>query len=63
MCGAVTTRANTVIIFFRLATQSPFIPQQNVVYFITSPFLVHQILTFYVNGVLKSKFLATGSKG
>jgi len=27
------------------------------------PFLVHKIFTFYINGVLKSKFLAPGQKG
>ena len=33
-------------IFLRLAKQSQFIPLQNVVYFITLPFLVRKIFTF-----------------
>ena len=32
----------------RLAKQSQFIPLQNVVYFITLPFLVRKIFTFYI---------------
>ena len=39
----------------RLAKQSQFIRLQNVVYFITLPFLVRKILTFYVNDVLLFK--------
>ena len=41
-----------IIFFLRLAIQSQFIPLQNVVYFITLPFLVRKILTFYINDVL-----------
>jgi len=37
----------------RLAKQSQFIPVQNVVYFITLPFLVRKIFTFYRNDVLQ----------
>ena len=40
----------------RLATQSQFIPLQNVVYFITLPFLVSKIFTFYINDVLLFKW-------
>ena len=40
-----------IIFFFRLAKQSQFIPLQNVVYFITLPFLVRKIFTFYINAV------------
>ena len=36
----------------RLAKQSQFIPLQNVVYFITLPFLVRKLFTFYINDVL-----------
>ena len=43
------------IIFFRPAKQSQFIPLQNVVYFITLPFLVRKIFTFYINDVLLFK--------
>jgi len=45
--------ANIFNYFFRLAAQFPFIPPQNAVYFITLPFVVHKIFTFYINGVLK----------
>jgi len=40
----------------RLAKQSQFIPLQNVVYFITLPFLIRKIFTFYKNYVLLFKF-------
>jgi len=40
------------LFFLRLAKQSQSIPLQNVVYFITLPFLVRKIFTFYVNDVL-----------
>jgi len=43
------------MIFLRLAAQSPFIPPQNAVYLMMLPFLVHKILTFYINGVLEFK--------
>ena len=42
-------------IFLRLATQSQFIPLQNVVYFITLTFLVRKIFTFYLNDMLLFK--------
>ena len=51
------------IIFLRLAKQSQFIPLQNVVYFITLPFLVRKIFTFYINDVLLFKCPAPGPKG
>ena len=38
-----------IIFCLRLAKQFQFIPLQNVVYFITLPFLVRKILTFYLN--------------
>ena len=41
--------------FLRLAKESQFIPLQNVVYFITLPFLVRKIFTFYINDVLLFK--------
>ena len=47
----------------RLAKQSQFIPLQNVVYFITLPFLVRKILTFYINYVLLFKCPIPGVKG
>ena len=47
----------------RLAKQSQFIPVQNVVYFITLPFLVHKIFTFYINYVLLFKCPFPGPKG
>ena len=51
------------IIFLRLAKQSQFIPRQNVVYFITLPFLARKIFTFYLNDVLLFKFPVPGPKG
>jgi len=42
-------------IFLRLAKQYQFISLQNVVYFITIPFLVRKIFTFYINDVLLFK--------
>ena len=50
-------------IFLRLAKQSQFIPLQNVVYFITLPFLVRKLFTFYINDVLLLKCLFPGLKG
>ena len=47
----------------RLAKQSQFIPLQNVVYFITLPFLVRKIFTFYINDVLLFKSPFPGPKG
>ena len=47
----------------RLAKQSQFIPLQNAVYFITLPFLVHKIFTFYINDVLLFKCAVPGPKG
>ena len=40
------------IYFLRLAKESQFIPLQNVVYFVTLPFLIRKIFTFYINDVL-----------
>ena len=48
--------------FLRLSKQSQFIPLQNVVYFITLPFLVRKILTFYVNDMLLFKCPFPGPK-
>jgi hypothetical protein len=44
-----------IIFFLRLAKQSQFIPLQNVVYFITLPFFLRKIFTFYINDVLLFK--------
>ena len=52
-----------IIFFFRLAKQSQFIPLQNVVYFITSPFMVHKIFTFYMNDVILFKCPVPWPKG
>ena len=49
-------------IFLRLAKQSQFIPLQNVVYFITLPFLVRKIFTLYINDVLLFKCSFPGPK-
>jgi len=49
--------------FLRLAKQSQFIPVQNVVYFITLPFLVCKLFAFYINDVLLLKCLFPGPKG
>jgi len=47
----------------RLAKQSHFIPLQNVVYYITLPFLVRKIFTFYIKDVLLFKCPVPGPKG
>jgi hypothetical protein len=49
-------------ILLRLAKQSEFIPLQNVVYFISLPFLVRKIFTFYINDVLLFKCPFPGPK-
>ena len=50
-------------IILKLAEQSQFIPVQNVVYFITLPFLDRKIFTFYINDVLIFKCRIPRSKG
>jgi hypothetical protein len=50
-------------IFLTLAKQSQFIPLQNVVYFITLPFLFRKTFTFYINDVLLFKCPIQGPKG
>jgi len=50
-------------VFLRLAKQSQFIPIQNVVYFITLPFLVRKIFTLYINDTLIFKCQIPGTKG
>ena len=52
-----------IIFFLRLAKQSQFIPLQNVMYFITLPFLVHKIFTLYINDVVLFKCSVPGPKG
>ena len=52
-----------IIYFLRLAEQSQFIPLQNVVYFITLPFFVRKIFTFYRNEVILFKCPVPGPKG
>ena len=52
-----------LIIFLEFNSPSSFIPPQNVVYFLMLSFLVHKILTFYINGVLNCKCPAPRSKG
>ena len=52
-----------LIIFLDFLSPSSFIPPQNVVYFLMLHFLVHKILTFYINGVLNCKCPAPGPKG
>ena len=52
-----------IIFWGGLAKQSQFISLQNVVYFITLPFLVRKIFTFYVNDVLLFKCPYPGPKG
>ena len=49
--------------FLRLAKQSQLIPLQNVVYFITLPFSVRKIFTFYINDVILFKCPFPGPKG
>jgi len=49
--------------FFRPVKQSQFIPLQSIVYFITLPFVVRKIFTFYVNDVLLFKCPFPGPKG
>ena len=51
------------LFFFRLAKPSQCIPLQNVVYFITLPFPVRKIFTFYINDVLLFKCPFPGPKG
>ena len=52
-----------IIYFSRLAKQSQFIPSQNIVYFITLPFLVRKIFTFYINDKLLFKCPIPEPKG
>ena len=52
-----------IIFFCDSAKQSQFIPLQNVVYFITLPFLVRKIFTFYINDMLLFKCPVPGPKG
>ena len=51
-----------IVFFLRLVKQSQFIPLQNVVYFITLPFLFRKIFTFYINDVLLFKCPIPGPK-
>ena len=49
--------------FLRLAKQSQIIPLQNVVYFITLPFLVRKMFKVYINDVSLFQCLFPGPKG
>ena len=49
--------------FLDFLSPSSFIPPQNVVYILMLRFLVHKIITFYINGVLNCKCSAAGPKG
>ena len=51
-----------LIIFLDFLSPSSLIPPQNVVYFLMLPFLVHNIFTIYINGVLNCKFTAPWPK-
>jgi len=51
-----------MIFFLDLLAPSPFIPPQNVMYFIMLHFLVHKLFAFYINGVLQFKCPAPGSE-
>ena len=48
-------QAINIFIFLDFLPTSSFIPAQNVVYFLMLPFLVYNIYTFYINGVLNCK--------
>ena len=49
--------------FVDFLSPSSFIPLQNVVYFLMLPFLVYEIFTLYIHGVLNCKYPAPGLKG
>ena len=49
--------------FLGLAKQSQFVPLQNIVHFITLPFFVRKIFTFYINDVLLFICPFPGPKG
>jgi len=51
-----------LIVFLEFLSPSSFIPPQNVVYFLMLPFLVHKILTFYINGVLNCNVQLQGQR-
>jgi hypothetical protein len=52
-----------IYLIFLDLLQSPFIPLQNVLYFIMLPSLIHKIFIYHINGALKFNCPASASKG